>query len=783
MNIDRELEKLLSRHLDRRTLLKATGAIVFSSSIFGMIGCGGSSSSTSGFSGRLVSITGKVELPAGFSTAVGALTLGNAVAQAPVAASAFTIQTASAGPSITYLQDALGHVLMMGYLDPTNGTATINPVSTAAVLIFIGLDGSSLPEATRSQVFSLIRGNSATIAAASVISARLLADPLALDNNDAQIVTAVKTAVTQVIGGTKAISQRAAKAVAQPKIDITQIQPTGQQSGSELLLDSATDGFKNVNHFRRYGRVFVYKTGVVSPTDVITTYPTVQPFGTPVDIKSTQNLGLFTAIGDILTRTSPFSPVTSPLIPLALDANTKKTLYDVVVVGSSADPDEPSFFSLPQYSSQVATWRAAVSSLTLKSWFADVYFGLLLDAIGVRQIVLDDIAIEGAIASLTAIEDAAWQVVIAQAKSGKFGKAAVLAMERIVEDDLVANACFAALIKIVGNAEAAAAIAVKQASFKTYVRVFLRACANVIIAAFGALGLGDIGAVVHDLASSRQGDVWTATVTKPTLTLNPSSKTIKPGERVTFTVSQPFGVTSPVEYDWTQNSTFGTLSSSDGIVGNSIVTSSRVVDLVTTPSDQSAVTLQVKAFAMVNGVKTEIGSAVAAITFTTGGTGQTLGSVAVTTTAIAVLRVSYNTLTVPIGYVYGYIVFKPTNASRFDMIRDGNYNLNGNSGALTQAQILTPPPVFDPGSNPYTVVSNTSYSGTFTQSSPDTTLVNSVTSAQPVAGNFYNLGGGIVAAMAYVGVFDTTAGTTQTAAIAVAEATALMKRITVVATP
>jgi len=674
----------------RREFIVAAGGALLTVGALALEGCGGGGSSAGG-GGKLRSISGVVQFPAGFNANVGTLTVSNGLGSSTVKTNmAFTATGISTGPSLVYVQASTGKAIFTGFVDSTAVNNTLGALSTAAVLVYFALDAYSIPDNSRSEVVKLLLQNSATVTLSKVIEQRILADTFAVDKSDAQIAAAVKVASDAIKGGSKAAyrtsSATATRATILPLLQIT---PAGQQSGFEINQDTASVGFIGVNHYRRYTKIYTYKTGTVDLTDVQHDLPLALAANAPIPVLSTQNLSLFTAIGDIFKSSSPYAPISSPVVPLALDASTKKTFFDIIVLGSAFSQDEPSFFAAPRYANEVVAWRATVKTLTLKAWFVDILFSLLLDAVGIKDIIINDAAIEAAILSLTTLENAAWQTAIARAQQGLFGPAAKLGMEAIVTDDLVANACFSALLKVIGSAEAAAALAVKGASFKTYVGVALRACVNIVVAAFGALGVGDMAAVAHDLQSSNQGDLWTATLAAPTLLLSPTTATIAPGARVTFTVKPPAGLTGIITYSWTQNGATSTLSSSDGIVGNSIRTTSTSVDLVTTPSDQSAITVNVTAVLKAkDGSTSEIGKAQAIITLQASSGGFN-GSV----TQKFITEKSYkNGVFDGTYYIYGGYAFSvPTRAwTHLEAFVTG-----GTAGSLDRADYEGGAPVFD----------------------------------------------------------------------------------------
>ncbi len=685
-----ETERLRQILWGRREFLAAAGGALLTVGALALEGCGGGGSSTGGGSG-LRSLSGVVQFPAGFNASVGTLTVSNGLGSSTVKTNlAFTAKGIDTGPSLVYVQDATGKAIFTGFLDPTANTNNLNALSTATALLYFALDAYSIPDKSRGEVVKLLQQNAATVALSKVIEQRVLADTFAVDKSDAQIAAAVKVAGDAIKGGSKAAYRPTLKSPTRATIPpLLQIAPAGQQSGFEINQDAASVGFVGVNHYRRYTKIYTYKTGTVDLTDVQHDLPLAIAAIPPISVLSTQNLSLFTALSDIFNSSAPYAPVSSAAVPLALDPATKKTFFDIVVLGSAFSQDEPSFFAAPRYASEVVGWRATVKTLTLKAWFVDILFALLLDAVGVRDIIINDAAIEAAILSLTAIENAAWQTAIARAQQGLFGPAARLGMEAIVTDDLVANACFSALLKVIGSAQAAAALAVQRATFKTYVGVALRVFVNIVVAAFGALGVGDMADVAHNLQVSNQGDLWTATLVAQTLVLSPTSATIAPGARVTFTVKPPVGLTGVITYSWTQNGTTSTLSSSDGIVGNSIQTTSTSVDLVTTPSDQSAITVNVTAVLRApDGATTEIGKAQAIITIQTMSGGFT-GSV--TPKFVATMNYRNGQFDGSYNIYAGYSFSVPTRAWTLAEA----YITGGTAGGLYHTDYDRGAPVFD----------------------------------------------------------------------------------------
>jgi hypothetical protein len=641
----KDVKAFVSREgMQRRAFAMGSLGFAASFSSLGLLGCGGGGdyqtvappSASSGTT--LVKVAATVALPAGFSAAMTSLRAGNILGTQAVAADgSFQAQVIPGTPSLVYVQDASGNVVLAGFVDPSLPANTVNAVSSAVALLYFGMDAYGVPSANRSLLLQLLAAHPATAALAAVVAARLAADPQALVDTDAQIVSALKTAVAAIVtspNGTAATATvssargaRAGRLAASPLAAaaplLVSAQPTGLVGGTEVIVDTTVNGFAAVNHFRRFDRIYVYQSATSvrdgSGTLVRTPVDPVLAFAGPIDLPSTQQLSLFTALGDLFSGTSPWSPVTSASIPLTLAAGADATDYDIVVLGSSASQSEPAFFSLPQYANVVTTWRTDAQTLWWKLWAIDGLLAVIADAAGVASIVSSSAALDAAAAQLAAITDAAWLAVRAQVLAGDFGAASLAALRVAAASDIVSGQLQAALSSIVANVDAAAATALSAASFQATVGLFLRSIVSIGTVALGALGTIDMGAAIKDASFSNQGDLWTATVLKPTVSVNPPSSNVDPGTRVTLTASLPTSILGTVVYDWNQTGTFATLSSSSGIVGNQLSKiPDNVVDLVTSPSDQGTITVTVTAYQVNGTTYAEIGKGQATVTLATG---------------------------------------------------------------------------------------------------------------------------------------------------------------------
>ena len=77
-----------------------------------------------------------------------------------------------------------------------------------------------------------------------------------------------------------------------------------------------------------------------------------------------------------------------------MDPKTVKTLYEIVVLGSSAQSNEPSFFTETKYAAEVAKWRTARQLLNNRSFLIDEIFAIFLEMLGMNALVANEAAIE-----------------------------------------------------------------------------------------------------------------------------------------------------------------------------------------------------------------------------------------------------------------------------------------------------------------------------------------------------------------------------------------------------
>jgi len=643
--------------IDRRQFLRFAGGALVALSSLGLAGCGGSGGGgATAPAGSLTPVSGSVQLPSGFSLKSNSLKVVAGLASTPVTSSnGFSAHVSASGPSLAIVQSSDGRGILFGYLDPTQKTNTINAQSTAVALLYFLIGAYTLPVSAKPQVLALLNANPATATLATTIAKRIAVDPYALEDGDAQIAAALAVAYKAVVPAAKG-SRNAGAAAPQTQTvaPVLLIQPTGEIGGWEVNQNATSLAYEVTNHLRRRTQFFLYKTGNQAAGAAVNNFAAAQLITGPTDLAATEKLSLFNSLADLFTGTAPFSPNSSAVMPLTMDPKTIKTLYEIVVVGSSAQPNEPSFFADPKYAAEVAKWRSARSVLNNRSFLIDEIFAIFLEMLGMNALVANEAAIEAAADAIAQIKDAAFAQTVAQAAPNGFAVANLLGI--ISSSTIVSQKIIASLAPLMAAAEQRSLQAATQATIQSAYGTARRVLFRIFGVAAVIMGAGDIGAVIHDLATAPTADLWTAVVFQPTVSLSPTSAIVSGGGDQNFTATAPSVDTGSVVFDWKLDATFAVMSDGQGMTGRSFESPSNTVNVLTSPSDTGILTLTVEAFQVVGSARTSLGTATAKITMGTGG----------------ILIPSYSIITDPQKYTSGivYMLFSftpPPNVEQFQL--------------------------------------------------------------------------------------------------------------------
>jgi hypothetical protein len=547
---------------------------------------------------------------------------------------------------LAFVEDSSGNVLFMGFVDPSATTNLINALSTATALLYFAFDFQAFPTENHGQLLGLLQANVATVTLGGTIEQRMIANTLALSQNDAQIAATLLSAYSSIMPASAApaaLKRRSARQVTHDATTVTPlllIQPSGsQQSGFTIDPLQNSAGFTGTNYFRRECKIYVYKTASGTPdptTGIVPPLESALLVGTPLLVPATQKLSVFSALTDVFYGTAPWTPITTNTVPLALDPGAKKTIFQIVVIGGGTQTRvppgaaDPSFFTDAIYSEVAGEWTTDAKSLFLKTWMLDIFMGTVLEMIGTPPLL--SITLDAAAESLIEISDPNWQAAIEEFLQGNTPGAIVGLFKVLTSSDEVQQEVIAILVTVINSAVGGAGLSFVKTLLKEAVGVLLGVLEGVNI----AFVAGDVSAVSHDLNTANIGEIWTATLTAPALTLTPPTVTLQPGQSQLFSVKLPMGTVPPagstIVYDWTQSGALSTLTDggTNTAVG-SIETPSATVTLTTTPSEQATtITVTVTAyFVDATGTKTMFETTVQAVVTISGTQSSTLGAAAV----------------------------------------------------------------------------------------------------------------------------------------------------------
>ncbi|HWD39953.1 MAG TPA: hypothetical protein VG944_13980 [Fimbriimonas sp.] len=387
-----------------------------------IVGCGGGGGGGKGSS--LAMASGQVTLPPGFPGKASSLFVVAAGDKQPVSASgAFHLNLMGPGETLVTLQDAQGNLVMMGYADTAatgspeaGGHGQISATTTAEALLFYGIGGFTTPSEEWPNVRSAITATSECARLAGVVSGRVAAVPTALANNDAQIGTEISTdsasiASSHMGSGLAKLAglQKSSNSVAKVEVvrhakpgastagNLVLVQPSGEQSGIEVLNNPNGDGIVFVNHLRRRCAAYIYETAhqasggkleKVTPAPHNFTQPSlVSKIANAMHLPLLSNqildiapsegtTGLTSLVLDAVFSSDPFTPSQSAPVILGQDGASVRTDYTVIVLGPSfstlGDLTQFPPYNDPSFLGFRNDWRNAVSSLNWQVAIQDI---------------------------------------------------------------------------------------------------------------------------------------------------------------------------------------------------------------------------------------------------------------------------------------------------------------------------------------------------------------------------------------------------------------------------
>ena len=535
------------------------------------ISCGGGSSGGSGGSkaAPLITATGQVVLPKGFTLPLNRLAVASFFSQTPVAANgSFTTSVNATGPSLVQLVDTTTNkIVLLGYVDAgasgstfAGGMGQISASTSATALLYFGLEGFMMPSVNMTAFRSAIISSTQNTTVANVIATRVAADPTAITDGDAQIEAAVN--VVQNTGPAVGASLRLAFArpqtISVTHVSVTRtvgasgdqilVQPSDQQSGVAVLNNNEASGIPGngiiyTNAFRRRAVAYVYEVANVDANGNKTVLPTPKEVVTAFPVQPANSLnGVVGTLGQALAGNFAFLGVASGPTNLTVEPGEAQTDYDVIIVGPSstdvADVSSPFLVSggaQGEEDALITEWSDEKLKLTTQVLLLDVCIPLftnfalgdseIKDVLGERQSTLA--------ADLGGIVNGIPDTVTAL-KAGKLSTAFSTMMTNIADSTELKQ-------KVIGVIVTDLRLTAGPLSAKATAALGRLFQANCIIDKIDtALAAIDVVKVIHDCIASLPAESWTANVIPPKFTLTPATSTIDadgPSEAISVTTS------------------------------------------------------------------------------------------------------------------------------------------------------------------------------------------------------------------------------------------------------
>jgi hypothetical protein len=548
----------------------------------------------------LSQVGGTIALPSGTGLSISTLTLRAMGVTTALSTAAFTIGVSPTAPTMALLSDASGNGIMAALLDPgLSGSQPITPRSTGIVLTWFALGGAFVPASVKSQLLALLTADPSMDALGAVVSQRISADPLAVGKGDAQVATALTTALSTLTAGTSASVIGGAHLAQPPTMTIT---PPAPQGGVNVHEDGSVVGVDIANSYRRLLKAYVYETQTITG-GAPTNFSPARLVAGPIDIGMPATMSGVANVQTFLAQPVPFRSVTIPTIPLALDGASDQTSYDVVVIGPSANGVVPSFFSDPRYAAAVPGWNAAISAMFAQIFFCNLVYAQLLEMTGFGSVDPNSPNLAAATTTTQQFAGAPFTSTPAVPPSqAVFLSKYFDTMSSAVADMQQADGYHGVAPSIV---DTVAAAALQQVS-NTNWQALLTAAGRFVLTLTGPLAvlasIGNLVKLFDDVSRADRGLLWTVLLSKSTATITPANPAVAPGDQVALGVLLSPDLTSTYEYDWTQSSTTASFAAtSDASSGLAIRTRQNPVSLVTTSNDTTPIAVQVAVYDVANG--------------------------------------------------------------------------------------------------------------------------------------------------------------------------------------
>lgn len=567
---------MVQSQLSRRELLGHGLQISALAAVF-LTGCGGFLGGSGG--GGSTTASGTIAIPSGIAeTDLSIVGLGKVSA---VTSGAFQTAIDANAPSwVLALHAPSGKVIGMGVFDATNRSPRLDATSAAEALLFMALDGSALPQDGRKPLLDLIHGHSATATLASAIQGLLDSDPYALETASTTIQSAVLAAANAIASQTPGSAHQAARPFGLPTLML--IEPSNEVDGLTVVQAESSLAYQVQNARRRNSLMYTYLVAHVDDN------------GTRTDItpKQVGNVLEIPATNSLLNLNSGWHPKTSIPVSLKLDGNDKKSIYELVAFNTVFGANDPLVYGLERYAGVVDQWKEDVRNLHATMVLSYVA-GIMFDAIGIGGLTWGIAELTATITKLTATTSNLVSLLVGAQDGYSLIPLTKQVIQRFLTGSFLSPEGVRAFQPLLAKAEGqvAADLAAGEAASSVYVA--MRAALRIFLAV-GAIGLAaDLVAVGVDTSTGERGDLFTVTLFEPKVALSPANGTYTPGTDKSIEAQAPGVAQSHLSYHWKlTGSNLANLSDGTNI-GVDFTSTSKTVNLATTPSTQGNLTVTV----------------------------------------------------------------------------------------------------------------------------------------------------------------------------------------------
>jgi hypothetical protein len=518
----------------------------------------------------LVDVTGRVTLPAGSPVALADLSVVTAFGDAPVGADgAFLATVKGSGPQELVVTDAAGRLVLIGRA--ADGSATASVDTTAAALVHAALGAFTLPNDRQRRVWDEVDALPGVTDVAALVREALLAGAhLPWDGGEAltEALEAARGPLPAALAPSVSPSDAAPPAVfgavvapsaASGNVAVT-VEPGGGVllGGAAVLVNPDGPGIVVQNHARRPGALLAYQVGYDELGGTVPIEPPV--LVGRVEVPSTAKLELFEALYDVIVGDAPWVPVLSEPLVLPLHDGVDRTHYQLVLVGATTDVvTRPALYDDTRFPSAVRDeWREVVLDKQIESFLDDVALPLLETFVFGRTGVVEGSKLATLRREFRTLNDQQLgRLGVHLRAGGSYALAVSFLLEELVTSQRYRLDFLQVLREALSESERNR-FEFEHAESRLRVRA---GAAGVAAAVQVALAVGDLGAVLHDLANAPAAVGWTAVAAPRRFALSPeSARVTRSVPQVEFTVAPQGEAVGAFRYRWSTTGRHGRLT-------------------------------------------------------------------------------------------------------------------------------------------------------------------------------------------------------------------------------